>query len=61
MAEITVRLIKSAIGYTERQKKTLKGLGLGKLNSTAVLKDTPAIRGMVNKVQHLVEMKSGGK
>ncbi len=39
-----------------RQKKTVRGLGLGKLNSTRILKDTPEIRGMVQKVIHLVDI-----
>ncbi|MCK5235527.1 MAG: 50S ribosomal protein L30 [Deltaproteobacteria bacterium] len=53
---IKVTLKKSGIGFSERQKKTLLGLGLKKLNSTKLLKDTPAIRGMVNKVSHLVSV-----
>ncbi len=52
--QIKVTLKKSGIGYTERQKKTLLGLGLKKINNPKVLNDTPAIRGMVNKVSHLV-------
>jgi large subunit ribosomal protein L30 len=52
--QIKVTLKKSGIGYTERQKKTLLGLGLRKMNNPRVLNDTPAIRGMVNKVSHLV-------
>lgn len=53
MLKVTLR--KSGIGRTERQKNTLLGLGLTRLNRTRLLKDTPAIRGMVAKVQHLVE------
>jgi large subunit ribosomal protein L30 len=53
---IKVTLKKSGIGYPERQKKTLVGLGLKKLNATKVLKDTPAVRGMIRKVSHLVEI-----
>jgi len=45
---------KSAIGYTERQKATIKALGFRKLNQTVEHDDTPDIRGMVNKVSHLV-------
>lgn len=58
MAEPTVKvtLRKSGIGYTTRQKKTLQGLGLKKLNASRVLKDTPAVRGMIDKVAHLVEV-----
>ncbi len=53
---IKVTLKKSGIGYSERQKKTLLGLGLKKLNATRELKDTPAVRGMIKKVIHLVEV-----
>ncbi len=52
---IKVTLKKSAIGYNARQKKTVQGLGLSKLNGSRVLKDTPEIRGMVQKVIHLVD------
>lgn len=45
---------KSAIGYNKRQKATLVALGLRKLHHTVELRDTPAIRGMINKVIHLV-------
>jgi len=52
--EIKVTLKKSAIGRKEYFSKVLKGLGLTKLNKTVVLKDTPEIRGMINKVSHMV-------
>lgn len=45
---------KSAIGYTERQKATIKALGFRRLNQTIEHDDTPDIRGMVMKVSHLV-------
>jgi len=53
---IKVTLRKSVIGYPRRQKETVRGLGLRKLNRSRVLKDTPAIRGMIRKVAHLVEV-----
>ncbi len=53
--QIKVTLRKSAIGYNLRQKKTVQGLGLSKMNSSRILKDTPQIRGMVQKVIHLVD------
>ena len=53
---VTVVLRKSGIGYNIKQKQTLVGLGLNKINRTRTLKDTPAIRGMINKVSHLVEV-----
>lgn len=46
---------KSAIGRNQRQRDTLRGLGLNKLHRERILDDTPAIRGMINKVSHLVE------
>lgn len=53
--KIKVRQRKSAIGRPQRQRDTLRGLGLKKLNQERILEDTPAIRGMINKVSHLVE------
>lgn len=46
--------VKSGIGRSETQNQTLRGLGLGRPNKTAVLEDTVAIRGMIRKVSHLV-------
>jgi large subunit ribosomal protein L30 len=46
---------KSAIGRSKRQRDTLRGLGLNKLHKERILEDTPAIRGMINKVSHLIE------
>ena len=54
MAKINVTLKSSIIGASKRQVATVKALGLGKLNSTVVHEDTPQIRGMINKVNHLV-------
>jgi large subunit ribosomal protein L30 len=56
--QLKVTLKKSGIGYPERQKKTLLGLGLKKMHNPKVLNDTPAIRGMINKVSHLVVVES---
>jgi len=54
MARIKIKYIKSKIGSTERQKRTLQALGLRKLNSTCEHEATPQILGMVNKVRHLI-------
>ena len=54
--QLKVILKRSFIGCNERQRSTVRGLGLGKLNSSAMLKDTAAIRGMIKKVEHLVEV-----
>ncbi len=53
---ITVQQIRSAIRRPEVQTRTLKGLGLNKLNRTRTLEDTPAVRGMVARVAHLVRV-----
>ncbi|MGD8561440.1 MAG: 50S ribosomal protein L30 [Desulfarculaceae bacterium] len=54
--KIQVKLIKSGISHPQRHKDTLRGLGLTKLNKVVSLDDTPAIRGMINKVHHLVQV-----
>lgn len=54
--KIKVTQIKSGIGYPQKQRDTLKGLGLKKLNQSRILDDTPAIRGMAKKICHLVSM-----
>ncbi|HNU23974.1 MAG TPA: 50S ribosomal protein L30 [Mesotoga sp.] len=51
---IRVKLVKSPTGYNRRQLKTVKALGLGKLDSEMVHQDTPQIRGMINAVRHLL-------
>ena len=51
---VRVTLVKSPIGYNRKQRATVEALGLGKLQSSRVHKDTPQIRGMINKVRHLV-------
>ena len=56
MSEIKVTLKKSQIGSTKKVRATLVGLGLTKTNKTVIRKDTPEIRGMIRKVEHLVEV-----
>ncbi len=53
---IRVTLVKSPIGYSKRQKATVRALGLRRMNQTVVHEDTPVIRGMVAKVSHLVRV-----
>ena len=53
---ITIEQTGSAIGRPKDQGATLKGLGLGKRHKQRTLEDTPAVRGMINKVQHLVRI-----
>ncbi|MEJ5375614.1 MAG: 50S ribosomal protein L30 [bacterium] len=52
--KIRVTLVRSGIGRPETQKRTLKGLGLTRLNRSVILEDTAEVRGMVRKVSHLV-------
>jgi len=54
--KIRVKLVKSGIGRPQKHKDTLRGLGLTKLNKVVELNDTPAIRGMIFKVKHLVQV-----
>ena len=57
---LKVTLKKSMIGRPEKQRQVLRGMGLTKLNRTVELKDTPAIRGMVNAVSHMVDVEETG-
>ncbi len=53
--EIKIRLVKSAIGRSKKQKLTLQALGLRKINQVVTHKNNPAIVGMIEKVKHLVD------
>jgi large subunit ribosomal protein L30 len=53
---LTVKLVKSVAGTRQSHRETVRGLGLRKLNSERVLEDTPAVRGMINKVSYLVKV-----
>lgn len=54
---IHITLVKSPIGFNKRQKATVKALGLSKLHQTVEQTDTPAVRGMINAVSHLIAVK----
>ena len=56
---ITVEQIGSPIRREAKQRQTLVGLGLNKLRRTSTLEDTPAVRGMIEKVKHLVRVVDG--
>ena len=56
MAKVKVKLVKSIIGRKKDQIDTVKALGLTKINTEVEHNDTPQIRGMINKVGHLVEV-----
>jgi large subunit ribosomal protein L30 len=51
---VTVKLVRSPIGTRVDHRATVRGLGLRRVNSTSVLEDTPAVRGMINKISYLV-------
>ena len=58
MSEILkVTLVKSMIGRPEKHRRVLRGMGLTKVNKTVELQDTPAVRGMIHIVSHLVKAK----
>jgi large subunit ribosomal protein L30 len=54
--QLTVTLDRSPIGYSKKQKATLQALGLKKLHQTVTLNDNDAVRGMIDKVSHLVSV-----
>ncbi|MDR0271318.1 50S ribosomal protein L30 [Paenibacillus sp.] len=56
MTKLQITLVRSVIGRSEDQRATVKTLGLRKINSSVVHNDNPAIRGMINKVSHLVSV-----
>ena len=58
MNKIRVTWIKSGIGYEESQKRTLKALGFHRLNQSVIHEDTNSVRGMINKVRHLVKVEA---
>jgi len=53
---LSITLVKSPIGYTKRQKGTVTALGLKRMNQTVEHQDSPVIRGMINKISHLVQV-----
>ncbi len=55
-SDLKITLVKSSIGYSQRQKNTVRALGLRRLGQTVEQADTPVIRGMINKVSHLVKV-----
>jgi len=58
-ATIRVRQIRSGNGYAKDQRATLVGLGLRRMHQVVELEDTPSVRGMVNKISHLVRIEAG--
>ena len=54
--KLRVTLVKSPIGYNKRQKDTVKALGLRRMHATVEVYDTPPIRGMINRISHLLKV-----
>ena len=53
---LRVKQVRSAIGGTRRQRESLKGLGLVRIGSSAIVRDTPATRGLIRRVAHLITL-----
>ena len=53
---LKITLVRSTIGFNQTQAKTVEGMGLRRIRHTVELPDTPAVRGMIHKVRHLVEV-----
>ena len=56
MAKLRIKYVKSAIGYSKDQKATIRALGFRKLQQSVEHEDSPVMRGMIRKVNHLVEV-----
>ena len=56
MARLRVTWVKSGIGYSQDQKRTLKALGFRRMNQSVVHEDSSSVRGMITKVRHLVKV-----
>lgn len=54
--KLKITLVKSPIGYNKRQRGTLRALGLRRINQSVEREDTPVLRGMIDKVSHLVQV-----
>jgi len=60
LTNLRITLVKSGIGYAADQKKTLKALGLKRMNHSVVKEDSNSLRGMILKVRHLVNVEEAG-
>lgn len=56
VSRLKITLVRSMVGRPEKHRRVLRGMGLTRMNKTVELEDTPAIRGMANKVSHLVRL-----
>ena len=57
-SKLKVTLVRSGINRPETQKRTIRGLGLGKLGKSVVVADNPSVRGMIRSVSHLIRVES---
>jgi len=60
VAKLRITWIKSGIGYAKSQKRTLKALGLSRLNQSVIHNDSASVQGMINKVRHLIKVEEEG-
>jgi large subunit ribosomal protein L30 len=56
VSELRIQLVRSVIGRPKKQREVVKGLGLRRIDSVVIRKDCPEIRGMINKISHLVNV-----
>ena len=56
MTKLRITWVKSGIGYAQVQRRTLKALGLNRLNQSVIHDDRPSVRGMIDKVRHLIRV-----
>lgn len=56
--QLRITLVRSVIGRPQKQREVVKGLGLRKINSSVIRKDCPEIRGMINKISHLLKVEA---
>ena len=56
MSQVKITLTHSVIGYSKDQQLTVRALGLGKIRTSVVQEDTPTLRGLIHKVEHLVKV-----
>ena len=61
MAKLRITWVKSGIGYRETQKRTLAALGFHRLNQSVTHDDSMSVRGMINKVRHLVKVEEASR
>lgn len=61
MAKLRITWVKSGIGYAKTQRRTLKALGLNRLNQSVIHDDSLSIRGMINRVRHLIKVEEEGR